>query len=95
MRGVADGEAAVVAGAVAHVGVENVVIHGIAGAQHAIGKNVGMRVAALARDGIHRLHIFRTEIVQNFADQTDGLIFAHPGLHGAVELVVGGVNHHG
>src|ERR1700678_2043868 len=58
MRSVSDGEAAVVASAIAHVGVKNVVINRIAGAQYAIGENMGMRIAALARNRIYSLYIF-------------------------------------
>src|SRR5215472_8255850 len=40
LGGVAHGKAAVITGSVSHVGMENVVVHGIAGTQHAIGKYV-------------------------------------------------------
>ena len=51
----ADGEAPVIAGAVSHVGVEDVVEHRVAGPHHAIGEHVRMRAAALARDRVHAL----------------------------------------
>ena len=54
-----------------------------------------MRIAALAGDGVDGFDVFGAEIVENFAGQSDGLIFAHARLHGAIELVVGGVHHHG
>src|ERR1700722_7575648 len=95
VRGVADREAAVVAGAVSHVGMKNVVVDGIAGTQHAVGKNVRVRVAALAGDCVHRFYVFGTEIGENFADEADSFIFAQAGLHGAIEFVIGGVDHHG
>src|SRR5712692_3899707 len=47
MRRVADGEATVVASAVSHVRMEDVVVDGISRAEHAIGENMRMRVATL------------------------------------------------
>ena len=95
MRGIADCETTVVAGAISHVGMKNVVIDGIAGTKDAIGEDVGMGVTALAGDGVDGLDVFGAKIVQNLADQANGLVFAHSGLHGAIELVIGGINHHG
>jgi hypothetical protein len=94
-RGVTNRETPVVAGAVSHVGVQDVVVHGIAGAQQAIGEHVGMRVAALARNGVDRLHVFRAQIVEDLAHQSHGLVLAQTGPHGAIQLVVGGVHHRG
>jgi hypothetical protein len=54
-----------------------------------------MRIAALAGNRVHRFNVFRAEIVENFAHQADRLVFAQAGLHGAVEFVVSGVDHHG
>src|SRR5579885_2868718 len=48
VRSVADREAAVIAGAISHVRVKDIVVDGIAGAQHTVGKYVRVRVAALA-----------------------------------------------
>src|SRR5580658_9223600 len=39
VRCVTDAEAAVIAGAIAHERMQNVVVHGVAGPQHAVGKN--------------------------------------------------------
>src|ERR1700687_1948553 len=36
VRGISDGKTAVIAGTVSHVRVENVVVHGVSGPQHAI-----------------------------------------------------------
>ena len=91
---IADRETAVIAGAVSHVGMQNVVVDRISGAEDAVGENVRMRIAAFAGYGIHRLDIFRSHVVENFADQADGFVFAHTGLHRAVEFVVGCVHHH-
>ncbi len=54
-----------------------------------------VRVATLAGNGIHRFHVFGAEVVQHFARQPHRLVLAHPRLHGAVQLVISGVNHHG
>src|SRR5262245_22903021 len=48
--GAAHREGAVVAGAVAHVGVEDVEVGGVPRAQHPVGEDVGVGVAALAGD---------------------------------------------
>ena len=54
-----------------------------------------VRIAALAGNGVHGFDIFRAQIVENFADQAHGFVLAHARLHGAVEFVIGGVDHHG
>ncbi len=95
VRGVPDGETAVIAGAVSHVGMENVVIHGISGPEDAVRENVGVRIAALAGDGVHGFYILGTEIVEHLAYQTHGLVFAHARLHRTIEFVVSSVHHHG
>src|SRR4029077_20150390 len=48
VRGGAYGERPVVTGAIAHVGMQDVVVNGIAWAEHAIGEDVRMRIATLA-----------------------------------------------
>ena len=65
----ADREGAVVAGAVAHVGVQDVVVHRIARTQHAVGEHVRVRAAALARDRVDAFDVLRAEIVEHFADE--------------------------
>src|SRR3984893_1745239 len=95
VRTIPNGEAAVITGAISHVRMENVVVDGVARAEHAIGKHMRMRIAAFAGNGIHSFNIFRTQIVENFADQTHGFVLAHPGFHGSVQLIVGSVDHHG
>ena len=79
VRRVTDRERAVVARAIAHVGMQNVEVDGIAGAQHAIGKYVRMRIAALARNRVDGFDIFRAEIVENLADEADRFVFGTPG----------------
>src|ERR1700733_7607385 len=71
VRSVAYGEAPVVTRAVAHVGMQNVVVNRITGAQNAVGKNMRMRIAAFAGNRIHSLNVFRAEIVENLAYKAD------------------------
>ena len=93
-RRAADRERAVVAGAVAHVGVEDVEVGRVAGTQHAVGVDVRVRRAALAGDRVDALDVLGAEVVEHLADEPDALVLAHPGPHLAVELLVGGVDHH-
>ena len=48
VRGITDSEAAVVAGAVSHIRMEDVVVHRIAWTQHAIRKDMRMWIASLS-----------------------------------------------
>ena len=86
-------ERAVVARAVAHVAVQDVEVRRVARAQRPVGVDVGMGVAALARDRVDPLDELRPHVVEDLIDQADALVLAHPGPHGAVELLVGGVDH--
>src|SRR5262249_42073492 len=56
-RSAADIEGPVVAGPVADEGMQNVEERLIARPQHPVGEIVRMRIAALARNGIHRFHV--------------------------------------
>ena len=93
-RGAAHRERAVVAGAVAHVAVEDVEVGRVAGTQDAVRVDVRVRVRALAGDRVHALDVLRAQVVEHLGDQADALVLAHPRPHAAVELVVGGVHHH-
>ncbi len=95
VRAVTDGEAAVVTGAVAHEGMQDVVVDRIAGAQHAIGENVRVRIAALARDRVDAFDVFRPQVVEHLVGQPDGFVLAEARFHGAIKFVVGRVHHHG
>src|SRR5579863_3957142 len=53
-----------------------------------------MGIAALSGYCIDRFDIFRAEIVEDFADQANGFVFAQTRFHGPIEFVVGGVDHH-
>ena len=48
MRGITNREAAIVASAIAHVGLKDVIVNRVARAQHTIRKNVRMRVTPFA-----------------------------------------------
>src|SRR5882672_12481789 len=60
--GAADRKGPVIAGAVAHVAVDQIKICWISRPHDAIGENVRMRIAALARYGVHTLDLLRTQI---------------------------------
>src|SRR5436190_6217563 len=92
-RGGADGERAVVARAVAVVGVQNVEIGGVAGAEHPVGEDVRMRAAALARDGVDALDVLRAQLEQHLAHERDGVVLAEARPQRPVELVVRRVDH--
>ena len=89
-----DREAAVVARAVTHVRVQDVVIHGIAWTQHAIREDVRMRTAPLAGNRVHAFDVLGSEVVQDLAHEPDRFVLAHARLHRHVQLVVRGVDHH-
>ena len=89
----ADRETAVVARAIAHVGVEDVVVHRIAGPEHPVREHVRVRAAAFAGDGVHAFHVLRSEVVEPFGDEPDRFVLAHARLHRFVEVVVRRVDH--
>ena len=91
--GAGDGECAVVTGPVAHIAVQDVEVRGVARAQRAIGEYVRVRAAALPRDGIHALHELRAHLVEHLVDQRNAVVLTEARTHGAVELLVGGVDH--
>src|SRR5262245_1275805 len=79
-RGAADVEGAIVAGPVTHERLQDVKKGLVTGAQHAVGEIVRVRIAALARDGIDRLHVVGAVPVQKFVDLGDDIVFADAGL---------------
>ena len=90
----ADREAPVVAGAIAHVRVQDVVVHRIARAQHAIREHVRVRAAALARDRVDPLDVLRAQLVEHLARRAPTASFSRmPGFIAVIELVVGRVDH--
>src|SRR5262249_61251464 len=78
--GAADVEGAVVAGAVTHERLQDVEERLVARPQHAVSEIVRVRVAALARDGIDRLHIVRAVAVEELVDDGDDIVLAYAGL---------------
>ena len=86
-------ERAVVARPVAHEAVEDVEVGGIAGAERPVGVHVRVGIAALARDRVDALDELRPHVVEHLVDQPDALVLAHSGLHRAIQLLVGGVDH--
>ena len=63
-RRFADVEGPVIAGAIALIALQDVKERLIAGAEHAVGEVMRMRVAALARNGVDRFHIVRAPLVE-------------------------------
>ena len=92
-RGAADGEAAVVAGAVAEVAVQDVEERRVAGADQPVAVDVRVRRAALAGDRVDALDVLAAEVVEHLADQADALVLPHAGAQEPVQLLVGGVDH--
>ena len=94
-RRAADREAAVVAGPVAVVAVQDVEEGRVAGAQDAVGVDVGVGRAALPGDGVDPLDVLGAEVVEDLGDQADALVLPDPGAQEPVQLVVGGVDQGG
>ena len=57
VRGITDGEAAIVAGTVAHVRLQNIVVDRVAGPEHSVRVDVRVRIAALTGNRVHRLNV--------------------------------------
>ena len=90
-----DIEGAVVAGAVAHERLQNIEERLIARADHAVGEIVRVRVAALARNGVDRLHVVGAVAIEELVDLADDVVLAHAGLELLVDQVIGAVDHGG
>ena len=88
VRDAADVERAVVARPVAHERVDDVEERLVAGAQQAVGEDVRVRVAAIARDGVDRLDLLRAELEEELHRARHDLVLAHAGAQHAVDLVV-------
>ena len=92
-RRAADVEGAVVAGAVALVGLQDVEERLVAGAEVAVGEVVRMRVAALARDRVDRLDVVRAHLVEHLVGHRDDVVLADARLQRLVDHVVDAVDH--
>ena len=77
--GHADVEGAVIAGPVAGIGVQDVEERLVAGAHHAVGEVVRMRVATLARNGVDGFDIVGAHLVEHFVGLSDDVVFANAG----------------
>ena len=91
-RRVADVERAVVARPVAVEGMDDVEEGLVARAQQPVGERVRVRVAAVARDGVDRLDVLRSEVEQRLHRLGDDLVLGDPGAERPVDLVVHGVD---
>ncbi len=88
-----DIEGAVVAGAVADEGVEDVEEGLVARADEAVGEVVRMRVAALAGDGVDRLDVVGAEFVEELIDAGDDVVFPDARLQILVDQLVDAIDH--
>ena len=95
IRGAPDINGAVVAGAVAHKGLDDVEEGLIAGAEQAVGEIVRMWVAALTRDGVDRLDLVRAHLIEPLGGVGDDIAFAHAGLQFLEDLMIDAVYHGG
>src|SRR5215813_255611 len=86
-------ERPVVAGAVAHEGLDDVEEGLVAGAKHAVGEVVGMGRAALAGDGVDGLYAVRAHLVESLGRQGHDLVLAHPRLERLEDVLIHAVAH--
>ena len=94
-RGAADGEGAVIAGAIPDEGLQDVEIRHVAGADHAVGEVVRMRVAALAGHGVHCFDVIRAVAIKEVVDHRDNVVLAHARPQLLVHEVIGAIDHAG
>src|SRR4029450_6938935 len=80
---------------VAVVAVQDVEEGRVAGAQDAVGVDVGVGRAALPGDGVDPLDVLGAEVVEDLGDQPNALVLPDPGPQEPVQLVVGGVDQGG
>ena len=93
--GAADVEGAVVAGAIAHVGLQDVEERLVARANDPVGEIVRMRIAALAGDGVDRLDVVGAHLVEHLVGLGDDVVLAHARLQLLPDHVVDAVDHGG
>ena len=89
----ADRERAVIAGAIAVEGVDDVEEGLVAGPDDPVGEVVRVRVAALAGDRVDRLDLIRPQLVEPLVGQRDDLVLADPGLEHVHDVLVDTVDH--
>ena len=89
----ADAEGAVVAGAVAVEGMDDVEERLVARPDDAVGEVVRMRVAPLARDRVDRLDLVRTQLIEPLVRQCDDLVLPNTRLERVDDVLVDPVDH--
>src|SRR5579885_1536639 len=90
-----DVERAVVARPVAHERVDDVEERLVARTQQAVGEDVRVRVAAVARDGVDRLDLLGAHLEQELLRARDDLVLVDARAEHAVDLLVDGVDEAG
>src|SRR5665213_1332000 len=90
-----DRHRAVVARAIAVVGVNDVKECLVPGANDSIGEVVGMGIAPFARDRVDGLHLIRTHLVESLVRERDDLILAYSRLQCFKDVLVDAVDHGG
>ena len=93
--GAPDVEGAVVASAVAHEGLQHVEERLVAGADHAVGEIVRVRIAALPGNGVDRLDVVGAVLVQKLGRHRDDVGLAHARLELLADQLVDAVDHGG
>ena len=73
--------------------MQDVEVGGVARPQRTVGEDVRVRAAALAGDRVDALDELRAHLVEDAVDEGDRLVLAEARAQGAVELLVGGVDH--
>ena len=88
-------ERAVVARSVAHERVDDVEERLVSRPQQPVGEDVRMRVAAVARDGVDRLHLLRAHLEQQLVRAGHDLVLVDAGPQHPVDLLVDRVDEPG
>ena len=91
----ADVERAVVARPVAHERMDDVEERLVARPQEPVGEHVRMRIAAVARDGVDRLHLLRSHLEQQLVRPRDDLVLVDARPQHPVDLLVDRVDEPG
>ena len=89
----ADVEGAVVAGAIALIGLQDVEEGLVARPEDPVGEIVRVRIAALAGDGVDRLDVVGAEPVEELVRLGDDVVLAHARLQLLPDHVIGAVDH--
>ena len=73
--------------------MEDVEVGGVARPQHAVGEDVRVRAAPLARDRVDALDVLGAELEQPLADERDAFVLANARLQRLEEILVRRVDH--